>query len=66
MSLARAPGKWRWEDRGPRGWWRIHDQLQIEDGPHFTCALDLKRGERCQRQCASCAIWWPNERSDKW
>jgi len=31
--LARAPGTWRWEQR--RGsWWRINDDLHIEDGPY--------------------------------
>lgn len=33
MSLANAPGVWRWEQRGT-AWWRIHDALNIEDGPH--------------------------------
>lgn len=34
MTFSNAPGVWRWEDRGTRGWWRINDQLSIEDGPH--------------------------------
>lgn len=34
MSLSSAPGAWRWEDRSERGWWRVHDALAIEDGPH--------------------------------
>ena len=33
-GLANAPGIWRWEDRGERGWWRVHDELGIVDGPH--------------------------------
>jgi hypothetical protein len=33
MSLSNAPGVWRWEQRGDK-WWRIHDALNIEDGPH--------------------------------
>jgi hypothetical protein len=33
MSLSKAPGVWRWEQRGDT-WWRIHDVLNIEDGPH--------------------------------
>ena len=33
-GLANAPGVWRWEDRGDRGWWRVHDELKIVDGPH--------------------------------
>jgi hypothetical protein len=32
-GLANAPGEWRWEQRGDK-WWRIHDVLNIEDGPH--------------------------------
>jgi len=34
MPLSNLPGPWRWEDRGPRGWWRVNDSLGIEDGPH--------------------------------
>jgi hypothetical protein len=39
MSLSQTPGVWRWEDRGERGVWRVHDHLSIEDGPHhgLTC-----------------------------
>jgi hypothetical protein len=33
MALSNAPGEWRWERRGDK-WWRIHDVLNIEDGPH--------------------------------
>lgn len=33
MSLSKAPGKWRWELRRGK-WWRIHDGLNIHDGPH--------------------------------
>ena len=33
MSLANAPGPWRWERRDS-GWWRVNDALRIEDGPH--------------------------------
>lgn len=33
MSLSRAPGSWRWEQR-LGGWWRINDHLAISDGPH--------------------------------
>lgn len=33
MTLSNAPGHWRWEQRGEK-WWRIHDKLNIEDGPH--------------------------------
>lgn len=32
-GLHNAPGEWRWEER-ESGWWRIHDELNIEDGPH--------------------------------
>lgn len=31
--LSNLPGPWRWEKRG-ENWWRIHDRLRIEDGPH--------------------------------
>lgn len=34
MPLSNIPGHWRWEDRGERGWWRVLDALDIEDGPH--------------------------------
>lgn len=38
-GLANAPGTWRWEQR--RGWWwRINDELNITDGPHFTRGND--------------------------
>jgi uncharacterized membrane protein YfcA len=34
-GLSALPGPWRIEQR--RGmWWRIHDQLQIEDGPYHN------------------------------
>jgi hypothetical protein len=33
MALSNAPGEWRWERRSDK-WWRIHDVLNIEDGPH--------------------------------
>jgi hypothetical protein len=33
MSLSNAPGEWRWEQRGLL-WWRIHDELNITDGPY--------------------------------
>lgn len=33
MPLSNLPGPWRWEKRGDK-WWRIHDGLDIEDGPH--------------------------------
>jgi hypothetical protein len=33
MALSNAPGKWRWEQRKDY-WWRIHDVLNIEDGPY--------------------------------
>jgi hypothetical protein len=33
MALSNAPGEWRWEQRGDN-WWRIHDVLNIEDGPY--------------------------------
>lgn len=33
-SLRNAPGVWRWERRGEH-WWRVHDALNIEDGPYF-------------------------------
>lgn len=31
--LSNLPGPWRWEKRGDN-WWRVHDDLRIEDGPH--------------------------------
>jgi hypothetical protein len=43
VTLSAAPGQWRWEDRGERGWWRVHDELQIEDGPHATPPERLDR-----------------------
>lgn len=40
MPLSNLPGPWRWEERNGR-WWRIHDTLNIEDGPHTWAELDL-------------------------
>lgn len=33
MALRKAPGVWRWEQRGDK-WWRVHDKLNISDGPY--------------------------------
>jgi len=33
VSFSQLPGPWRWEQRGD-SWWRVHDDLHIEDGPH--------------------------------
>jgi hypothetical protein len=41
MPLSNLPGPWRWEDRGERGWWRVHQTQHIEDGPHTWAELDL-------------------------
>lgn len=32
-GLWNAPGEWRWEQQGD-AWWRVNDDLHIEDGPH--------------------------------
>jgi hypothetical protein len=37
MALSRLPGGWHWEIRREK-WWRIHDGLSIEDGPHERLA----------------------------
>lgn len=43
MPLSNLPGPWRWEQRNGY-WWRIHDQLRIEDGPHTWDELNLDFG----------------------
>lgn len=40
MAIANAPGLWRWEKRGLY-WWRHHDELNIDDGPHREPLLKL-------------------------
>lgn len=43
VPLSNLPGPWRWERR--RGyWWRIHDELRIEDGPHTWDELNIGLG----------------------
>lgn len=43
MPLSNLPGPWRWEVRNGL-WWRIHDQLRIEDGPHTWNELNVGLG----------------------
>lgn len=43
MPLSNLPGPWRWEVRNGL-WWRIHDQLRIEDGPHTWAELNIGFG----------------------
>ena len=43
MPLSNLPGPWRWEVRNG-WWWRIHDQLRIEDGPHSWDELNIGMG----------------------
>jgi hypothetical protein len=33
MPLSNLPGPWEWKLRGEK-WWRVHRNLNIEDGPH--------------------------------
>jgi hypothetical protein len=48
MPLSNLPGPWRWEKRNGK-WWRIHDGLNIEDGPH-TLDDDVVRLLQIQEQ----------------
>jgi hypothetical protein len=43
MPLSNLPGPWRWEKRNGF-WWRIHDELRIEDGPHEWNELNIGLG----------------------
>lgn len=43
MPLSNLPGPWRWEERNGL-WWRIHPDLDIEDGPHTWAELNTVGG----------------------
>lgn len=47
-GLHNAPGVWRWEER-ESGWWRVHDELNIEDGPHQLDARERALAENKRR-----------------
>lgn len=44
MALSNLPGPWHWEERDS-GWWRVHESLNIEDGPHRERPVMIQEGE---------------------
>jgi hypothetical protein len=75
--LSNLPGPWRWEQRGDK-WWRIHDGLNIEDGPHdvphWFCDHDdyvEMIGKMFARRCRRCpavtvSVEYPPEPLPPW
>jgi hypothetical protein len=62
MALSNAPGEWRWENRGTRGWWRVNDQLSIEDGPH----TEPSSTEPSRNRILTKAEWTEQDERDRW
>ena len=42
VPLSNLPGLWDWERRNDK-WWRVHRQLNIDDGPHKNPRCHLCR-----------------------